>query len=144
MQGYYSLIILLFILAGLTAALLNGRKILQSNKRKNWPNTSAEIFYKPVSNEKKAPEIYYRYQIAGKTYEKRVQPSPGEETMPGFVEHFKKQYPEGELITVFYSPQCPEEPLLSVGATTEDKLIFGIGIGAVILGLYGITLPYSF
>jgi len=140
MYSYYSLIILIFILAGAAAAFLNGRKILKSNKTKNWPSADATIIHKTNSNPNTAPKIYYTYQVSGNTYENKIQPPAGEETMPGFAEHFKKKYPDGEKITVFYSPDSPQRTLFSVGATTEDKLIFGIGIGAILLGLYAITV----
>lgn len=139
----YSLIIGLFIIAGLGAAFLNGRKILQSNKTKNWPHTNATLIHKYGDNRKNnkvAPEIYFTYQVSGNTYKKQIQPSPGEETMPGFAEHFTKKYPDGENITIYYAPDSPENTLFQVGALTEDKLIFAIGIGAILLGSYGLTV----
>lgn len=136
----YSLIIGLFILAGFAAAFVNGRKIKQSNKTVNWPHTTGTLRHKPSRNEKDAPSIYFSYQVDGTSYQQQIQPSAGEETMPGFARHFKEKYPDGENITVFYQPDSPENTLFSVGPTTEDKLIFWMGIGAMLLGAYGLTV----
>jgi len=140
MQSYYSLIILFFILAGIAAAIFNGRRIIQSNKTKNWPHISATIVHKSAINEKATPEIFYRYQISETIYEKKIEPTPGEETMPGFVAHFKNKYPDGDKTNIFYNPDSPENARLTVGPTPEDKLIFSISIGAILLGLYAITV----
>lgn len=136
----YSLIIGLFILAGFVAAIMNGRKIQQSKKTKNWPETTATLRHKAGRNEKDAPEIYINYQVADKKYNKQVQPSTGEETTPGFAEYFKKKYPDGENITVFYNPDSPEDTLFAVGVATEDKFIFGMAISSILLGFYALTV----
>ncbi|MDH3325482.1 MAG: DUF3592 domain-containing protein [Gammaproteobacteria bacterium] len=141
MHNYYSFIIFFFILAGLAAAIWNGRKIIQNNKKRNWPYTKAAIFYKANDKpETSAPDIYFRYSVSDKHFEQKITPTPSEETIPGFAEHFKKQYPADSEINVYYEPGSPETTLFKVGATTEDKLIFGISIGAILLGLYAITI----
>ncbi len=136
----YSLIIGLLILAGLGTAFINGRKILKSNKTKNWPHTNATLSHKPGRTDKDAPEIFYHYQVNEKSYHKQIHPSTGEETMPGFAAHFRKKYPDGENITVYYESDSPENTLFTAGAVIEDKLIFWMGIGTIFLGMYGLTV----
>ena len=136
----YSLIIGLFILAGFAAVFVSGRKILQSNKTLNWPHTNATLRHEYGQNEKAAPKIYFTYQVSEVSHEKQIHPSAAEETMPDFAGHFKNKYPNGENITVYYDPDSPENTLFEVGATTENKLIFGFGVGAILMGLYGLTV----
>lgn len=141
MYSYYSLIILIFILAGLAAAIWNGRNIIQKNKSKNWPRTDGHIFYKTTTLQgKEKSDIYFNYTVDETKYEQKIEPDAGEETMPGFEAHFKKQYPDGDKITVYYDKNAPENTQFSVGASTEDKLIFGISVGAILLGLYAISV----
>jgi len=136
----YSLIIGLFILAGFAAAFVSARKIRKSNQTLNWPHTNATISHKPVKTDKDIPEIFFHYHVAEKKYQKQIQPLPGEETMPDFAGHFKRKYPDGENITIYYDPNAPENTCFNAGATMEDKLIFCFGIGAILLGLYGLSV----
>lgn len=140
MHGSYGYIIAFFIIAGLAAVIFNGRKIMRANKIKSWPSIDATIFHQESNNISKAPDIFCTYQVNDKTYRKQIPPSPGQETMPGFAEHFKKQYPDSEKITIYYDITSPENMRFSVGAATEDKLILGLGVGTILMGLYAMTV----
>lgn len=137
----YSIIIILFIIAGFITVIWMGKKISAKNRRLSWPSVEASIEH--VDNPKnpdQAPDIYFTFEANGQNIKQKIEPKPGEETMPDFAKHFTSQYPKGSKMTVFYQPDAPENAHFSVGASTEDKLIFAIGIGAILLGLYAITV----
>ena len=139
MQGY-AIIIIFFILAGIAAVIYNGRNIAKSNKSKDWPQTNATITHKTANNPSGAPDIFFSYTVSDSLLEKQIHPAPGEETMPGFAKHFTTKYPDGESITVYYDPADSENTLFAVGAGAEDKWMFGLGIGAILMGLYALTV----
>lgn len=141
MLPYYSIIIAFFIFAGLFAILWVLRKISRDNKSNSWPSAEAAIYYLKNSDPlQKIPCIYFRYTVSGSTYEQKIEPPIEEATMPGFVSHFKSKYPEGQTLKVFYNDDDPNITTFTPGAKTEDKMILGLCIGAVIVGVYAITI----
>lgn len=141
MLPYYSIIIILFILAGLSAVAWVLRKILKDSKSNNWPQTDATIFYQGEHNiSKQLPDINFRYTVSGQSFEQKIEPAAEELTMPGFIDHFKKKYPEGETLIVYYDIQSPERTTFTPGAKLEDKIILALCLSAVLVGVYAITI----
>jgi len=140
MLHYYSIIIIIFVFTGLFAVAWYARKIMRADKSKQWPKTEATISYAENDPSLSYPMIHYEYEISGKQFNKLVEPSPEEVTMPGFDKYFIKQYPEGGSLTVFYDEKNPEITTLTPGAKTEDKIILGLCVSAVLLGVYALTI----
>ena len=141
MFSYYSIIIILFILAGAFAALRYGKKLLNIKKNNSYLSVSAKLVHKDQNNTPSGiPGIFFQYNVNGNNYEKQILPDPGEETMPGFETHFRNKYPHETDIEIYYNPENPNETIFSLKAALEDKVIFGLGIGAIILGLYAFMM----
>lgn len=141
MLPYYSIIIAIFVFTGLFAVAWFLRKILRDNKSKSWPHTEASIFYLENKDPlQKMPNINFRYTVSGSIYNQKIEPTIEEVTMPGFANHFKKQYPEGETLKLFYNNDFPKTTTFSPGAKTEDKIILSLCIAAVFVGFYAITI----
>jgi len=141
MFSYYSIIIILFILAGAFATFWYGKKLLNTKKNTNYLPVSARLIHKDQNTTPSGiPEIVFLYQVNGNNYEKQILPDPGEETMPGFETHFRNKYPHESNIEIYYNPENPEEMVFSLKAAMEDKVIFGLGIGAIILGTYAFMM----
>jgi len=141
MLPYYSIIIVFFILAGLSAVAWVLRRIVKDNKSKDWPQADATIFYDDTqSSVNNIPDINFRYTVSGHLYEQKIKPEAEEITMPGFLDHFKKKYPDGETLTVFYQLDSPELTTFTPGAKLEDKIILALCLSAVMVGVYAITI----
>jgi len=85
--------------------------------------------------------VTYEYTVDGRTYESsNVYPGPGQTTKSEFeAEDVAEQYPEGETVTAYYSPENPSEAFLIETRNTLMPL-FMIGMGGLTSFAFGAAL----
>jgi hypothetical protein len=73
------------------------------------------------------PDIRYRYEVAGQSYQSRFEFPSGTHPLPEFSRSYVEKYPVGASVTVYYNPQQPADSTLEPGAQ-GDWMILALGI----------------
>ena len=138
MFNAYAVIIVLFIAAGLGAALWGGLLLARARRTQRWPAVEGRIeVSEPQSPENDLlPLIEYSYQVQGRSYRRRLEfPAGTFPQTPDFAAAYVRKYPVGRKVQVYVNPDDPQEAVLERGDQGGDWLILLAGLGAVILGL---------
>lgn len=136
MGNLYSIIIILFSLSGVFLAIWSWRRISASRKTANWPAAQATVIETEKSSKENnlLPLVKFEYEVDGSKYQGIVEVPYGEATMPDFADQFISKFPLGSHMTIYYDASEPTHYKQQIGISLEDKVLFGIGIGAFIMG----------
>ena len=145
--GIVKSLILGLILTGLGAATVHfwGKPTLDKAKASaDWPTAPGTVIKSELDQSggggrsKKtsySASVIYRFEVNGEQYE-------GDEIWAGqygsddrsAMQKLIRQYPIGEPVTVYYSPDDPSTAVLQPGAFASSYMPYGIGMGLVVLG----------
>jgi hypothetical protein len=95
--------------------------------RTRWPTVAGRVEYASASardyeDEKGrprrvySPEVWYRYEVNGRTYQShRIATGGWEDSNLAHVEKYLERYPSGSAVKVYVDPKNPAESRLEVG-----------------------------
>ncbi|MGD8569916.1 MAG: DUF3592 domain-containing protein [Gammaproteobacteria bacterium] len=131
----YTIILGLFIAAGLLATLWGWLIIARARKTQQWPSVEGTIEESFMDNKELFPRISYSYAIDGQAY-KRSMEFPGDVTpSQEFARSYLEKYPLGSQVKVYYNPENPDVTTLEPGVGKGDWLVLAIGLGMLIFGV---------
>ncbi|MEJ2180408.1 MAG: DUF3592 domain-containing protein [Gammaproteobacteria bacterium] len=136
----YSIILGLFVVAGLLATLWGLRVIVMARKTLQWPAVAGTVEESKISTESSEindllPHIKFCYSIEQQTFHQVMQ-FPGDITpSQEFSRSYVDKYPVGASVQVYYNPEDPEKATLEPGLAKGDWLILAIGLGMVVIGV---------
>jgi hypothetical protein len=139
-MNLYSLILVVTAIGGLGISLW-GWRIMQTSRRvAQWPTVTGQIALSELngSDNDLLPDIRYRYQVDGQSYDSRFEFPSGTHPLPEFNRRYVEKYPRGAEVTVYYNPQQPADSTLEPGAQ-GDWMILALGI-LLALGAIGALL----
>lgn len=133
----YTIILSLFVVAGLLATLWGLVIIIRARKTSHWPMAEGVIEESAVSSDANdlLPHISYRYNVDGQGYQRTIEFPADITPTQEFATSYVKKYPVGARIQVYYNPENPEQATLEPGLGKGDWLVFAIGLGTFIFGI---------
>lgn len=136
----YSIILGLFIAAGLLATLWGLRIIVMARKTLQWPSVEGTIEESKASSESTEsndllPHIEYCYSVEQQTFREIMKFSGDITPSQEFARSYVDKYPVGARVQVYYNPANPEMATLEPGLGKGDWLVLAIGLGMLILGI---------
>ena len=137
MLNPYTIIISLFIIAGLLTAAWGLWIIVRGRKTLQWPSVEGVILESAIAsdNDDLLPHILFRYSIGQVSYKQTMQ-FPGDVTpTQEFAASYVRKYPEGSRVQVYYDPANPELATLEPGLGKGDWLVFAMGLGTLLFGI---------
>ncbi|MCC6207903.1 MAG: DUF3592 domain-containing protein [Gammaproteobacteria bacterium] len=136
MFNAYALIIGLFIAGGLITAGWGWRLIVRARAMRLWPATEGIIETAEVigGEDDLLPHIVFSYRVDGKNYHRILELPPGALPSPELAAAWRRNYPAGGQVTVYYDPRRPDNALLELSGGAGDWLIFALGAAATLLG----------
>jgi hypothetical protein len=137
MLNPYTIIISLFIIAGLLTTMWGLWIIVQGRKTLQWPSVEGVIQESDIASDKDdlLPHILFRYSVGQANYEQTMQ-FPGDITpTQEFATSYVQKYPAGSRIPVYYDPENPEIATLEPGPGKGDWLVFAMGLGTLLFGI---------
>jgi hypothetical protein len=131
----YSIILGLFVAAGLLATLWGWLIIVKARKTQQWPSVEGQIEESFTDDKELFPRVTYSYAIKDRPY-KRSMEFPGDVTpSQEFARSYLEKYPVGRRVTVYYNPENPDVTTLEPGVGKGDWLVLAIGLGMLIFGV---------
>jgi len=140
MLNPYSIILGLFVVAGLLATFWGLRIIVMARKTLQWPAVEGTIEESKVASESTEsndllPHIKFCYSIEHQTFQ-QVLKFPGDITpSEEFAKSYVDKYPVGSRVQVYYNPANPEIATLEPGLGKGDWLVLAIGLGTLVFGI---------
>lgn len=137
MVNAYALIIVLFIVGGLVTAGWGWRLVVRARAMRRWPATEGVVeTAEPAGGEEDLlPSIVFSYRVDGKIYRRALELPPGALPSPELAAAWRRDYPAGGRVTVYYDPRRPDQALLRHSGMAGDWLVFALGLGAALLGV---------
>ncbi|MDH5378227.1 MAG: DUF3592 domain-containing protein, partial [Gammaproteobacteria bacterium] len=129
----YSLIILVFVLAGVVMAVWSWRKIQNKKQTLDWPEIKAKVVSSKI-DQNLTPDIEYEFELNGKQVQKKYEFTEGMTASPEYAQRVVEQHPVGSQLTVYYDPKNPDHIIMSRGPDKEDKISLAIGVAMVVFG----------
>ena len=132
----YSIILGLFVVAGVLAALWGLRVMTTGRRSLQWPSVEGTIEECKISSDEfdLLPHISFRYQVNQRSYQQSLK-FPGDVTpTKEFAQSYVDKYPAGTRVQVYYNPGNPQDSTLEPGSGRGDWLILAIGISMVVIG----------
>lgn len=132
----YSIILGLFVVAGVLAALWGLRVMTTGRRSLQWPSVEGTIEECKISSDEfdLLPHISFRYQVNQRSYQQSLK-FPGDVTpTKEFAQGYVDKYPAGTRVHIYYNPGNPQDSTLEPGAGRGDWLILAIGISMVVIG----------
>ena len=145
----YSIILGLFLVAGLLATLWSLRIVLTARKTMQWPAVEGLIEESKVSSASSdsferndlLPHITFSYKVEQQSFQQLMK-FPGDITpSEEFSKSYVKKYPVGLRVQVHYNPENPEISTLEPGLGKGDWLVLAIGLGTLVFGIAMFLLP---
>ena len=135
-MNLYSVILLGFCLMGVGIMSWGWMVIAKGREKKAWPTVEGHIIEasKAGGVGDLFPNIVYRYEVAGKGFEKLMDYPSGTEPTPEFVNSYLKKYSVGLSVVVYHHPDNPEEATLEP-TQGSDWIIFVLGALMAVFGL---------
>lgn len=139
----------IFIVAGGGIGFYLGKPILDHAKAsESWPTTEGTIIESELDRkrDKKSTtytaSVVFRYQVAGEKFE-------GDEIWFGQysssnrseMQKLVNEYPVGQDVKVYYSPDDPSTAVLKPGAFTSSYMVYGIGMVFLVIGCLLALIP---
>lgn len=132
----YSIILGLFVFAGVLTSLWGLRVMITARRSLEWPAVEGTIDESEFSSDEfdLFPHIKFSYQVEQKRYQQSLK-FPGDITpSKEFAQSYVEKYPKGSSVQVYYKPDNPENATLEPGSGRGDWLVLAIGIGMVVIG----------
>ncbi len=136
-MNYYSLILALLSLGGLIVTLWGFAGWRQKRRRRQWPQTTGTISVAEAGDDL-LPDIRYRYEVAGQTYENGLQLPSATEPSEELSRSLLGRYPVGRTVEVRYDPEAPANASIGEQDGAADWLIITIGLAAFLFGAYAL------
>ena len=134
----YVITLALFTLTGLVATVYGWVIIAKTRKTKTWPSVEGVIEESKTTSEEndQLPYVAFSYTVDGQTHH-RAQAFP-KDLVPGeeFRKTFAGKYPPGARVPVYYDPAFPERATLEPGFISGDWMVFAIGLGMAVIGIF--------
>ena len=131
----YLVIISIFTLTGLLAAIWGWRIILNGRRSLDWPSVEGVITESSHNSQTLLPDISFSYTIAGSQLQSSIlfagDISPSEE----FSQSYIKNFPVGKEVQVYYEPDNPSQVTLEPGPKKGDAIVFVIGALTFVFGI---------
>jgi len=133
----YSIILGLFVVAGLLATLWGFRVIVMARKTLQWPSVDGIIEESKVSSDSNdlLPHIKYCYSVEQQTFRQVLEFSGDITPSQEFAKSYVDKYPVGARVQVYYNPADPEIATLEPGLGKGDWLVLAIGLGMLVMGI---------
>lgn len=136
----YSIILGLFVFAGLLATLWGLRVIVMARKTLQWPAVEGTIEESKVSFESSEtndllPHIKFCYSVEQQTFHQVMKFSGDITPSQEFAKSYVDKYPVGASVQVYYNPLNPEMATLEPGLAKGDWLVLAIGLGMLVMGI---------
>ena len=115
----------------------------------NWPTATGTVLHSRVksytsysdgkSTEMYSADIVYRYTVNTKTYTSSdISLGDHSSSSYGGMEKLIRLYPTGEIVTVYYDPNKPDNALLEPGPAFITYLPFAFGVLSIFAGLFAL------
>ena len=132
----YTIILSLFLVAGIFTTLWGLLIIIKAQKTRDWPCGDGVIEEsKPSSDRNDLPLIQFSYTV-GDTRYRRTLEFPGDITpTQEFAASYMQKYPVGTKVPVYYNPDKPGAATLEPGLGKGDWLVLAIGLGMLLFGI---------
>lgn len=134
----YVIILSLFTLAGIVATVYGWVIIVKARRTRTWPSVEGVIEESSPTSEENdlLPHIEFSYTVQGLS-RRRAQEFP-KDLVPGqeFRETFVRKYPQGARVAVYYDPSAPDRATLEPGFISGDWMVFAIGLGMAVTGIF--------
>ncbi|MGD8558943.1 MAG: DUF3592 domain-containing protein [Gammaproteobacteria bacterium] len=131
----YTIILGLFVLAGLLATLWGWWIIRNARKTQHWPAVEGVIEESGVDQQELLPRIRYRYTVEQQTYNQLMKFSGDITPTQEFAAHYAEKFPVGRQVQVYYKPGQPDIATLEPGAGKGDWLVLAIGLAMLGFGI---------
>lgn len=131
----YSIILSLFIVAGLFATIWGWRIIINGRKTLNWPRTEGIIEESRSSDNDFLPLIHYRYTVAEQTFQQKFEFPPGTSPSNELTSSYLKKYIKGAKVSVSYDPDHAEKATIEPGLANGDWFVFVLGVLTTLFGI---------
>ncbi len=137
----------LFLIVGIVVTLIGRSMLHEAGESENWPSTSGVIEASTVvqsreydSSKKKSKTVYranidYTYQVDGKKFYGDKISFGGTTTDRKAAYKLTSKYPKNAQVSVYYSPDEPENSVLEPGKTWLTYIPFGSGILFAFVGV---------
>lgn len=112
---------------------LGWQRLQTAQAAAKWPTAEGTILRSEVNNDGsfKAPYsvgMTYRYTVNARQYEgHRLTNSDYTTSSYGEIAQQLAKYPVGATVTVYYSPDSPNDALLQPGEASGANILFGVG-----------------
>ena len=130
----YTIILSLFLLAGLATSVWGWSIIARGRRTLRWPSVAGTISQCTAGDSDSLPRIEFSYTIAGRDYRCEHEFASGISPSPELTTRYTSKFPVGTTVTVHYDPARPEHALLEPGLARGDWMIFVLGIIATLFG----------
>jgi len=133
----YSIILGLFVVAGILVASWGLRIIVRARKTLQWPAVEGSIVESMVSSDadELLPHIKFSYCVEQQTFQQLLTFSGDVTPSQEFSRHYVEKYPAGSRVQVYYNPAKPDIATLEPGLGKGDWLVFAIGLITLVLGI---------
>jgi hypothetical protein len=133
----YTIILSLFVLAGLLATFWGLVIIIRARKMQHWPVAEGVIEESAIASDAGdlLPQIRFRYMVEKQTYHRSLEFPADITPTQEFAASYVKRYPVGATVPVHYNPENPQHATLEAGPGRGDWLVFAIGLGTLIFGI---------
>ena len=135
-MNLYTIILSLFIVAGLGTSAWGWRMLHQGRRALNWPQAAGTIEISELrsTEDELLPHIEFSYQVDGKTYQQTLTFPAGTTPTEEFSNSYTTRYPAGKPVTVYHHPNDP------TAATIEpvpqgDWLVLAMGLATTGFGI---------
>lgn len=132
----YSVILGLFIVAGVLATIWGLRILFMARKSQQWPSVEGLIEESDLSSARDdlLPHIIYSYSVSQQSYRQAMKFSGDITPTQEFAQSYVDKYPVGSRVQVYYNPAKPEIATLEPGMGKGDWLILVIGLVMILFG----------
>lgn len=130
----YTIILSLFLVAGIATSIWGWTIILRSRRTRSWPAVDGAISQCAASDSDALPEIEFSYTVAARDYRCGHTFPGGTTPSQELIASYVLKYPVGTKVKVHYDPVHPERATLEPGLARGDWMILVLGIIATVLG----------
>lgn len=131
----YTIILGLFIAAGVLAMVWGWVIVARGRKTLAWPRTEGVIEVSEPDPHDLLPNIVFSYTVAGQAYRQPLQLSGGITPSQELVASYLKKFPTGARIQVSYDPVRPDHATLEPGPGKGDWIVFAFGLVTTVCGI---------
>lgn len=133
----YSIILGLFVVAGLGATIWGLRVIIMARRSLGWPSVEGKIEVSEISSDEfdLLPHIEYSYCVDKRTFQQTLKFPSDITPTKEFAQNYVDNYFVGKKVQVYYDSHNPNHSTLEPGLAKGDWLVLAIGLGMLVIGV---------